>query len=151
AYPGGIENKPTAAIHYHRKLAARRHFNRMRARPSRSRRGVVGGYLWYHSHRWHQARIIRKTPQRLFLARSEMQYGGFANGIFNPKEYEEHPEWFHTAALNREKLERKGQVWSHSSREFFYTDEGKRNQEAEWARWRSPGATIPAFLAALGL
>jgi hypothetical protein len=157
AYPGGVEDRPHCAIHYHRQLAARRHFNRMKAKPSHVRSGVMVDYLWSdhsgysdYDNRWYESwcrvRIIRKTAKRVFIARGRLDERNF-----NPKEYEEHPEWFHTIALDRQKLEREGRVWSRTGRgwgEYFYTDEGKRNHEAEYARWHS---AIPDFLAALGL
>jgi hypothetical protein len=155
AYPGGVEDRPYGAIHYHRQLAARRHFNRMKAKPSHTRQGVMVDYLWYGGwywdgdYEWRQARIIRKTAKRVFVAKRRR----LESDIFNPVEYEEHPEWFHTYALDREKLERTGSARGGSRYhcEIFYTGEGKRNQEAERVRWHSSPAQMPECLSVFGL
>jgi hypothetical protein len=139
------------AANYHRKIAAQRRTEKLRAGPSADTGAAPAEYLynrWWDNEdcetRYAPHRIIKKTKRRIFIDREDAQ-----RGEWYAKWVAEHSEDLRTIALDRATLERDGKA--SSGRGYFndyYTKEAMEREIAD--RERARGLSAPC-ITALGL
>jgi len=111
----------------------------MAAKPTHTEDSAAVEYLYGNG--WRPHRIIKKTAKRVFILTD------YTEQFFTPEKFAEHPEDFSTISLDRQKLERDGEIWhrpKHSAGGFYYTEEGMRRYKEEQAereaQWRQQRA-----------